>query len=484
MTETDRIEYKRELSPDIDLAEEAVAFLNRREGGILYIGIDKLGNPVGVKDIDGDILKIKDRLRNNILPSAMGLFDVTADVIGGAKVIKVFFAGGSEKPYYLKRYGMTPKGCFIRVGTACEPMPEAMIEDLFARRVRNSIGRIRSVRPDLTFEQLRIYYQEHGFKLNDNFARTLELLTDDGAYNYAAYLLADENANSIKVAKYAGRDRVELVANNEYGMTSLVTATKRVIERLKVENTVRTRKTALERIDTPLWDERAVREAVINAIVHNDYTREVPPKVELFSDHLEITSFGRLPEGLTKDDFFAGVSIPRNKELMRIFRDLELVESLGSGMGYIMQKYGRENFVFLDNFVRMTVPYITKDREGKPVATVQVADPTVQVKAQAGANPTSTPQVTPQATPQVRLSVPSQVNGLVLRLLTALGRREKSVAQLLLIIHIKNRKDFRERYLNPALEQGLIEMSQPDSPRSPTQKYRLTAKGMAALQTA
>ena len=71
---------------------------------------------------------------------------------------------------------------------------------------------------------------------------------------------------------------------------------------------------------------------------------------------------------------------------MRIFRDLELVESLGSGMGYIMKKYGRENFIFLDNFIRMTVPYITKDREGQPVATeqvtVQVADPTVQVKAQ------------------------------------------------------------------------------------------------------
>ena len=321
--------------------------------------------------------------------------------------------------------------------------------------MRNSIGRIRSVRQDLTFEQLRIYYQEHGFKLNDNFARTLELLTDDGAYNYAAYLLADENANSIKVAKYAGRDRVELVANNEYGMTSLVTATKRVIERLKVENTVRTRKTALERIDTPLWDEKAVREAVINAIVHNDYTREVPPKVELFSDHLEITSFGRLPEGLTKDDFFAGVSIPRNKELMRIFRDLELVESLGSGMGYIMQKYGRENFIFLDNFIRMTVPYITKDREGQAVS------------------PQATPQVTPQVAPQVNL--------LILRLLKAVGHREKSVAQLLVCTGIKGRKDFRTRYLTPALEQGLIEMSQPDSPRSPTQKYRLTTKGMAAL---
>ena len=65
MTETDRIEYKRELSPDNDLEEEAVAFLNRREGGILYIGIDKAGKPVGVKDIDGDILKIKDRRGNS-----------------------------------------------------------------------------------------------------------------------------------------------------------------------------------------------------------------------------------------------------------------------------------------------------------------------------------------------------------------------------------------------------------------------------------
>ena len=349
---------------------------------------------------------------------------------------------------------------------------------------------------------MRIYYQEHGFKLNDNFARTLELLTDDGAYNYAAYLLADENANSIKVAKYAGRDRVELVANNEYGMTSLVTATKRVIERLKVENTVRTRKTALERIDTPLWDERAVREAVINAIVHNDYTREVPPKVELFSDHLEITSFGRLPEGLTKDDFFAGVSIPRNKELMRIFRDLELVESLGSGMGYIMQKYGRENFVFLDNFIRMTVPYITKDREGLTVVAeqveAQVDAPTVQVKAQAEKRKktlipsniveidVSMSQVTPQVisnTEQATVQAAS-ITVQVSRLVSIMPHEWLSAAELRTLLGITHRPTFADNYLNPALAAGLIEMSQPDSPRSPTQKYRLTAKGMAALKTA
>ena len=120
---------------------------------------------------------------------------------------------------------------------------------------------------------------------------------------------------------------------------------------------MRTRKTALERIDSPLGDEKAIREAVVNAIVHNDYTREVPPKIELFANRLEITSYGRLPEGLSRDDFFSGVSVPRNKELMRVFRDLELVESLGSGMTYIMKKYGRDNFQFLDNFIRISIPY-------------------------------------------------------------------------------------------------------------------------------
>ena len=97
--------------------------------------------------------------------------------------------------------------------------------------------------------------------------------------------------------------------------------------------------------------------AVINFIVHNDYSREVPPKFEIFSDRLEITSYGRLPENMSEDEFFNGVSIPRNKELMRIFRDVEMVESLGSGMPRIMQVYGRECFTFMEHFIRFTVPF-------------------------------------------------------------------------------------------------------------------------------
>ena len=357
MTETNRIEFKRELTRDLDIEREVVAFLNYHEGGVVYIGIDDKGKPVGVKDIDGDMLKIKDRIRMGISPSPMGLFDVTIERIDDVPVIKVFVATGSEKPYYKTKYGLSERGCFMRVGTASEPMTTKQIEDLYAKRVRQSLKNIPSPHKDLTFRQLLIYYESRNLTLNDNFAKTLDLLTTDGGYNYVAYLLSDTNSMSVKLAKYAGTDRDELIENHEYGYCSLLKATHQVLDRLQVENTVKSSIGYPFRTDMPLWNERAVRELVINAIVHNDYFNEVSPKFELFSDRLEITSAGSLPNGMSKSDFFNGVSNPRNKELMRVFRDVDLVESLGTGLLRVLKVYKEENFVFMDNFIRVVIPY-------------------------------------------------------------------------------------------------------------------------------
>jgi len=357
MIETNRIEFKRQLTRDLDIEKEVVAFLNYREGGIIYIGIDDDGRPVENANLDNDILSIKNRLRDNILPSPMGLFDVTIERIEDIPVIRVFVSSGSEKPYYKKQYGLSPKGCFIRVGTAAEPMSQAQIEGMFSSRVRRSLKHIPSPQKDLTFRQLHIYYDSKHLTLNESFAQNLGLLTDDKQFNYAAYLLADENGTSIKVAKYAGKDRDELIENHEYGYCSLLKATDSVLDRLHVENTVKSSIGYPYRTDTPLWNERAVRELVINAIVHNDYFNEVPPKFELFSDRLEITSTGTLPDDMSQEDFFNGVSNPRNKELMRVFRDVELVESLGTGLQRVLKSYGRECFIFMDHFIRVVIPY-------------------------------------------------------------------------------------------------------------------------------
>jgi hypothetical protein len=188
MPETQTTEYKQQLPTDLE--KEATAFLNYHEGGIMYIGIDKTGKAIGVSDMDGDMLKIKDRLKNNIMPSCMGLFDVVAEKIESKDVIKIIFASGTEKPYYIKKLGMSEKGTFIRVGTAAEPMPVKMIESLFTKRTRNSIGKIKSPNQNLTFEQLKIYYEGASKMLNQHFASNLELLTEDGQYNYTAQVTA------------------------------------------------------------------------------------------------------------------------------------------------------------------------------------------------------------------------------------------------------------------------------------------------------
>ena len=352
--ESNRIEYKRELTDGLE--KEAVAFLNYKEGGVLYIGIDRDGSVAGISSPDDVQLGIKDKLKYNILPSCLGLFDVILEKRDSKDIIKITFASGPEKPYYIKKHGMSEKGCYIRIGSASEPMSVRMIEDLFTRRTRNSLGRIRSPRQDLSFEQLRIYYQEACFELGDKFVANLELLTEEKEFNYAAYLLADHNGNSVQVAKYCGLDRVNLIDSNEYGYCSLIKTCKQVLDRLDVENRTATRITPKERINRRLWNAVALRETVINAIIHNDYTNEATPKFEIFDDRLEITSAGSIPQGIECEEFFAGYSIPRNKILMRIFKDLDIVEYLGSGMPRILRAYPKESFSFSVNFIRTVFP--------------------------------------------------------------------------------------------------------------------------------
>ena len=208
-----------------------------------------------------------------------------------------------------------------------------------------------------------------------------------------------------------------------------------------MENKTLARITPKEREEKRLWNSVALREAVINAIVHNDYTSEIPPKFEFFDDRIEITSFGSLPQGMTEKEFFEGYSVPRNKELMRVFRDLDLVEHLGSGIPRILRSYGKECFKFTENFLRMTFPALEK--------------------------------VTPQVTPQVTPHVTPQVEDLIKIL-----DREMNRSELQEKLNLSDRKHFRIHYLKPALEAGLIEMTKPEIPNSRSQKYRLTVKGI------
>lgn len=354
LIENNHIEFKAELNDKLE--KEVVAFLNSNEGGVIYIGVDDFGHPVYLENIDILQTKITDRIKNNILPATLGLFEVTTEVVEDKTVIKVLISSGLEKPYYIKKYGMSTNGAFIRQGSSSMPMSITMIEELFRKRVRNTLKNIVSPRQDLTFSQLKIYYEGKGFKLNDKFESSLELYTPEGKYNYVAYLLADENSISIKVAKYAGSDKYDLIENEEYGYCSLIKATDRILDKLKIENKTLARITDKKRIQKNIVDATALREAVINAIVHNDYSEELSPVIEIYEDKIVVTSYGGLLSGQTEEDFFNCMSMPRNRELMRIFRDLDLVEQLGSGMTRILKVYDKSIFKITNNYIQVSFP--------------------------------------------------------------------------------------------------------------------------------
>lgn len=301
--------------------------------------------------------KVKDKIISSVEPSVLGLFDLEVLEKDDKKYLKITIAKGYDTPYHIKGMGMTPDSCFIRVGSSNERMDEHLINKMFRERTKDSLKNIVSPRQDLTFTDLKIYYAEKGFDVGDNFEKQLDFFTKDGKYNYVAYLLADSNRVSIKVAKYAGDDVDELMENYEFGDCSLIKATYRVLEKFRTENKVYAKITYPERIEQPMYDYTAVREAVINAIVHNDWATEYPPKFEFFSDRLEISSFGGIQSEFTEEEFLQGYSAPKNPELMRVFRDLELVEHLGTGIRRILKRYDKSIYHFYPHFIRVSIKY-------------------------------------------------------------------------------------------------------------------------------
>ncbi len=358
VVEDSRNEFKEILNDKLE--KEVVGFLNS-DGGNIYIGVNNKGKIVGVDDTDKIQLNIKNRIKDHIYPSAMGLFDIEVKSYSDKKYIQIIIAAGNEIPYYIKKNGMNPNGCFKRIGSSTEQMTEKQIEESFSRRTRNSLKMIKSPNQRLSFSQLKIFYEEKGFEINDNFLNQLGLIMEDGNYNYLAYLLADDNDIPIQVATYSGSDVYDLIENEDYGYCSLIKSAKNVLNKFEQINKTYTKITYDDRKEVKMFDYDSIKEAVINAFVHNLWERETPPKFEIFNNHISITSTGGLPLHMTKQDFLKGYSSPTHPELMRIFKDLDLVEQLGTGIRRILKNYDESVYEFSDNFIRVNFKFRSSD---------------------------------------------------------------------------------------------------------------------------
>ena len=359
MWENDQVEYLKDINDKLE--KEVVAFLNSK-GGHIYFGIGDDGETTyEFEDIDKAQLLIRDHIKDRIAPSPIGFFEIVVEEKNNKKIIHVILASGNEKPYYIKKYGMCPLGAFIRIGSSSVPLTEKQIFDMYSKRTRTSLINIVSPVKNLTFTQLKIYYEEIGYELNENFLNQLNFKMESGDFNYLAYLLSDQNSLVINVGKFKGSDVGDLIELKSCSNQSLIKTTYEILDYIESQNRTFTKIESPKRIEEKLFDTVAMREAVINAIVHSDYTYENSPTFRIFDDHIEIISVGGLPEGIEKEEFLSGFMSPKNPPLMKIFRDLRLVEHMGTGIIRILKKYDKSIFIFMHNFIKVSIPF-KKDR--------------------------------------------------------------------------------------------------------------------------
>ena len=356
--ETERIELKQKLTDA--LPKEIVAFLNT-DGGTLYIGVNDDGTVCGVTNLDEILKKIADILGDQILPDPRSYVELGTKFVEQKHIVEINIRKG-EGLYYIKKYGRSSQGCFIRVGSTSRSMSEEQINILHNKyldskvRITEIPGRIKNP----TFQYLKLLLTEKGYTVNETtFAENFHLLTKDGEYNKMAELLSDKNDVSIKVVRFKGKSKADGIAlRNEYGEKCLVVAMKQAFDYCAdVINETHISFTKGVRNDKPLFDRDSFREVWFNACLHNNWADGTPPAVYIYSDRMEIISTGGIPLNLSKEDFFRGVSKPVNEELAQIFIRLDLMEQTGSGVPLVIGHYGKSVFEFLDFFLRVTIPF-------------------------------------------------------------------------------------------------------------------------------
>lgn len=354
--ESESVELKEKYTDSI--VREIVSFLNSN-GGTIYIGIKDNGVVVGVEKVDEVLRKISDIITTQIEPNPQDEISSELNFDEGKTIIVININKGIKHIYCQKKYGFSSNGCTIRIGTTNKEMTPDQIRIRYERKFTDSeyMIRKRSSLADLSFRELKIYYSERGFHISDSsFESNLNLRNDYGEYNLLAELLADRNNIPFIFVKFKGNNKASISERSDYGYGCLITTYIKIKNRLQAENISISDTTVRPREDIYLFDYDAVNEAVINALVHNDWTL-TEPQISMFEDRLEILSHGGLPTGMTETQFFEGISKPRNTTLMRIFLNIGLTEHTGHGIPTIINKYGKDVFEITDNYIRCTIPF-------------------------------------------------------------------------------------------------------------------------------
>lgn len=434
--ESENIEYKSQMLED--LYKEVIAFANT-DGGIIYIGIDDQGNLTGIDNIDDTYTKLTNGIRDAIQP------DVTMFVryiLQENKVIRIEVGEGSYKPYYLKGKGLKPTGVYVRQGASSVQASPEQIRQMIKESDGDTFEKMRTMQQELTFDEAEHTFKKYHVDFSEDkyIALGLRNLHDD-QYTNLALLLSDQCQHTTKVAVF-GDDANTIFKDAKEFDGSIFKQLDETFSYLSLCNRTAAIFKGLERIEKPDYPEEAIREALLNALIHRDYGFSGSIIINVNDSCMEFISIGGLLPGLSAEDIRSGISQPRNRKLAEIFHRLRLIESYGTGIRKIFKLYNgstvQPRIEVTANTFKLILPNLNTSGEQTVVTeTEQVSTPLA-------------------VTPQMKI---------VLDYLAEYG--EMSDEELQEILNIKKTRAYL--LTRQMSESGLIEVSG----RGATKKYRL-----------
>lgn len=335
MKESPTVEFKRELTDAVK--REIIAFANT-QGGELYIGIEDDGTVIGLNNAHKTLEAVSSMLHDSIKPDILVHTHLSVETLEGKKVVKIVVSLGTRRPYHLKSKGMKSSGVFIRYGTSVTNASEENIRQMIMESDGTNFETARSLQQELTFHEATAIFEKQGLKLGTEQQRTLGFLTVDGYYTNLGLLFSDQCEHSIKCARYLGNDKLDFQDRKEF-KGSILTQVEEVFEYLTLYNAKSAHFEGLQRVEQESFPSYALREALINAVTHRDYSFSGSILIHLFQDRLEIVSLGGLVKGLTLEDIELGVSQSRNPKLANVLYRLKWIESYGTGLQRMKESY-------------------------------------------------------------------------------------------------------------------------------------------------
>ena len=345
--ESKTLEFKQQLPKGQQIAKTLIAFANS-SGGKLIVGVTDDRQLIGIQD---DIFELQDKITSMIyeLCAPQLAAQIYIENIDGVELLVVEVARGILFPYYLKSVGRE-QGTYIRLGASNRVASPEHIQQLELQRLNISFDALANYQYPL--EKLDLPVLEAAFKAADKTLTlekmlNLKLVIEEQGQRYASHglliLLGQYEHVMTQCARFKGTNMSVFLDRKEY-TGDLFSQIEQAEIFIKNHLSLRAEIRGLKRYDFLEIPENAIREALINAYVHRDYSnfgRNI--KVAVYDDLVNIVSPGGLPNGLTEADLLQGRSEIRNRVLARVFRELGYIEHWGSGLQRIKQMCEAEN---------------------------------------------------------------------------------------------------------------------------------------------